>query len=577
LTLGTDEPAVFGAKAQSACLNQSVPGGKLADERFELALVAAFYVFLTALTRATFQGDTPHYIAGVLQHSSGRDFNFWDAGHLLWRPLIWVLLQIGHAVLRSANVPSLIVILVQSVDWVAGLGCVLLMTRITRRFADTPWAIVTASTLAVSQVFLNYLHTGTAYIPGLFFLLLALDFATSAPASAAGAWRSSVGLGAAAAVAVLLWLPYVLAIPALLLVPLIFRGVNRESAGFTMKATAVCALVGLGTYGVVAAKLRVTSPAEIKTWFDAASHSINHIGGFPRAVFGFVRSWIDVGNDGTQFRRFLLHDPYVHIPAVALLFSGAWKVVLICAFFAAVALKLGFGSKRGRRILTFLVLAFVPVFAFGVKWQGGDMERYVAAFPALLLAAACAFSSRPTIVLKAIGIVFVAALFIVNLSDYFVWVRHTQDRAVEARVSVLRPIPGGSYLMVFPGDPLLDLAASTSQSRSSGPRFRFVMPVVPIGYCYAKKWREIFASTAIDAWHQGGEVWIPRDLLNATPSPRDGWVEGAEPGVRWSAVNHFFLQLQTSEVRGDFAEVPPTPPNTRLLAPLAGGNPTSCR
>lgn len=154
------------------------------------------------------------------------------------------------------------------------------------------------------------------------------------------------------------------------------------------------AVIGFGAYGLIALKLGLRSSSDLRTWFTAASHSIDHIGGLPRAAFGFVRSWIEMGNVGTAFRRFLLHDSYAPVSLVSLLFDGTWKLLLTYLFLGAIGLKLLVDSAHQRRMLLFLMLAFVPVFGFGIKWQGGDMERYLGSFPALLLAGACAVNAN---------------------------------------------------------------------------------------------------------------------------------------------------------------------------------------
>lgn len=144
-----------------------------------IVFLIGLYIILTLLTREVFQGDTPYYISSILDHSGTRDFAFWDFGHLMWRPANWVLLQVIHGFFPSANSASVLFSIMFVLNWMAGLGCVLLVARVARRFASSSLAILASATLAVSQVFLNYLHTGTAYVPGLFFLLLGLDFVSS--------------------------------------------------------------------------------------------------------------------------------------------------------------------------------------------------------------------------------------------------------------------------------------------------------------------------------------------------------------------------------------------------------------
>src|SRR5271154_2054173 len=48
--------------------------------------VVLVYLLATLLTGAQFWGDSIDYAEGILDHR-----NFWDFGHLFWRPLGWLL------------------------------------------------------------------------------------------------------------------------------------------------------------------------------------------------------------------------------------------------------------------------------------------------------------------------------------------------------------------------------------------------------------------------------------------------------------------------------------------------------
>jgi hypothetical protein len=544
-------------------------------DRSGIFLIPIFYFALTALTREVTLNDTYYYISSILNYSGGRDLLFWDFGHLLWRPGILALFRVSHGIVSWIDPYSLVFRLMLAVNWLAGLGCVLIMARVTRRFASASLTVVVVATLAISQGFLNFVHTGTAYIPGLFFLILALDIATARLDLAAISWAKSSSFGAALALAVLLWLPYIFALPALLLLPVLLGGQTRGSIRFSLKATAACALVGLGTYGCVAFKLNLSTVQEILDWIGASSHSLNAVGGLPRAIYGFGRSWFAMGNDGLQFRRFLLHDPYAPVSPVALLFTSLWKLIFTYSLLAAIIVRLQRGSTGDRRVLAFFLLAVLPVFAFGLRWYGGDMERYLASFPAILVAAACAFNSRPPRLLKLAGIGFVSALLIVNLSKDLRWVREAEDRGLSARLNALGQSPENSYVVLIPGDPLLGIQSSNLTS-TTRPSTNFVLiSVVPIGYSYANEWRELLASISLKAWQGGKEVWICRGLLETTPQSKWGWVEGADPDVQWKDIYQFFSQFEVSGNRGDFVEILPTPSNIELFKtmPLPANGP----
>ncbi|HTV58987.1 MAG TPA: hypothetical protein VMJ93_08935 [Verrucomicrobiae bacterium] len=544
------------------------PEPNLGLRRPAILFLSIFYIAVTALTREVAMADTYYYISSILKYSGGRDLIFWDFGHLMWRPAIWALFRFANLIAPAADSSSLVLHTMLAANWLAGLGCVLLFARVTRRFASPHITILATLAMMLNQAFLNYVHTGAAYVFGLFFLLLAMDLSTVQTDRDWDSWGGCSLLGASLAVAVLVWLPYLFAVPAILLLSIVLHGLNRRSIWFSLRATSVCALVGLGAYSCVALKLHLSSIDEIHNWIAISSHSLIPIGGFPRAIYGFNRSWFEMGRAGIEFRRFLLKDPYVHISFGTLFFAGFWKLILTYTLFGAIVLKLALGSTADRRILAFLALAFVPVFAFGLKWYGGDMERYLDAIPAVLFAAACALDSRPPLVLKVTSIGFIFALLAVNVPKDLRWVRDAEDRSLAARLSVLGPKAANGYIVVFPGDPLLGLEPISLRPSDSFAVAPEISPIVPLGYRNEREWRAIFASTALKTWQREDEVWICGGLLDPTPQRGWGWVEGAGPSAHWADIHSFFSHLQVSERRGDFVQLPPTPGNVEFLGAI---------
>jgi hypothetical protein len=527
--------------------------------------VVALYCLVTAVTRGVFQGDTPYYIGSVLTYSGGRDFAFWDFGHLLWRPSIWALVHAIHPFLSSINTMLLTSALMSVINWMAGLGSVLLLTRLVKRFASPGPTILATSTLIVSQAFLNYIHSGTPYVPGLFFLLLGLNLAASRLQSNGTDWANATACGLAFAAAALFWLPYIFALPASFLLPLITGGLNRERCLYVLRAVLAAGAIGAVTYGIVALKLGLSSAAEFRLWFDLASHSIDHIRGFPRATFGFVRSWFEMNSYGIELRRFFIHDPYARVRLVSLLSTAMLKILLTYLLLGTIVFKLLRGSPLERRMLLLATLVFVPVFSFGVYWQGGDMERYLAVLPVLLMAGSCAMSCRPSPHLKVLGIIFVSALTLTNLTHDLRWVRNAEDRELAARLTVLDSIPENSYIVLFPADPLFELIAFQSIDPNRKAQHLTARSVADIGTSHVIEWREIFASNSLTAWKKNREVWICRGILDDVPERRWGWIEGIDPLISWQAISEFFRHLQMSERRGDFVQLLPTQTNMAVL------------
>src|ERR1051325_2093912 len=108
-------------------------------------LVVSIYLLATSLTDAPFMGDTADYIDSVI-----KGVEFWEFGHVCWRPLGWLVLQIFHAPVaavvgpdrRAQTTPFWI-----AVVWLAGLLIVILLQALSVRFRKrrTTATLVTAA------------------------------------------------------------------------------------------------------------------------------------------------------------------------------------------------------------------------------------------------------------------------------------------------------------------------------------------------------------------------------------------------------------------------------------------------
>ena len=63
------------------------------------AYVSGVYVFSTWLTRPFLQGDTSDYAASIVAQMRGGYYEFWEFGHLLWRPLGWLAFRVSNSFL----------------------------------------------------------------------------------------------------------------------------------------------------------------------------------------------------------------------------------------------------------------------------------------------------------------------------------------------------------------------------------------------------------------------------------------------------------------------------------------------
>src|ERR1044072_6383567 len=86
--------------------------------------VLAVFVLATLITDAHYQGDTADYVDSIVAHAAGRDYWFWEFGHVLWRPFGWLVMVISRPLLNplvgnDVRIQALHSVL--TINWVAVL------------------------------------------------------------------------------------------------------------------------------------------------------------------------------------------------------------------------------------------------------------------------------------------------------------------------------------------------------------------------------------------------------------------------------------------------------------------------
>lgn len=536
----------------------------------------AAFVAITALIHVHMTGDTPEYAGAVFERlQTGRDTPaFWDAGHLLWRPLGYVIsalrLRFGHpdagATLRIVSNTFI------GLSLLGGAICSAVLPTWLRQLGVEAWgAFVATVALVTTNAFLDYYAGGTAYIPGLSLLLLGLYLLS---ANVPSRLRAVAG-GASLAGAVLLWLPFVLALPAALLAPVVLVGWQPARVRAVAIATVSCAVVGLLTYLAVVVHLGIRSVHDFAAWLSAASHGVTSINGLPRAVVGFSRSFLNIGTDGAALKRFMLHDPFNPVSLRDLIPFRVWKIVLVYA--VALTMLVTMWRSAWRRRLLFCGLLALPVLAFAVAWQGGDTERYLPLYPAFLLGiGACLSLSRRTVG-RVIVELFVLLALVVNISAHSRAAFAAQERWVAARAggfsSDLLP-PGSIVVMPTLRDRTIAYFLSGAQDTTKiHGDFRF-HPLIQQGAGDSDHWREEFAAKSLDVWNAGGRVWVSARVLTERPGVDWGWAEGEDP-VSWLDFRRFFTTLSLGAAMGGsdgFMELPASTENRATLEALLRRN-----
>jgi hypothetical protein len=531
-----------------------------------LAFCATLYLFLTLITTADFLADTVDYAHSIVLRTQGRYYEFWEFGHVLWRPLGWAISSIfamaSPAWLRADVAHYNVIGLLIVISWLAGFATLYLFHRVAWRLTGDFWlASLGTVGFATAQAFLDFVQAGTAYIPGLAMLMLSIYILEVHYQPDHGA-RAGIFAGVALAGAALFWFPYLLAAPAVVMLPMVRRRGLRSSA-----VVAISFSVAMGVaYLAVILVMGLHRPGEILAWMRAASHGIE-TSGLKRALFGFARSFINMGREGMLFKRYLLHDPFAPVSLANLLRLVLIKLLLFYAALAAAVATLVL--TRRWEALVVLLAALVPVFLFGVKWQGGDMERYLPLYPFFFLAIAICLTEHRTRFQRPVIMMFLAVMVLVNAFALSRSRLHVEEEQTARRVSEIPPAPVNIVYVTHNGDDFLNFSRSFPFAEVNRRAALRVRNVLEAGHRDMPLWRTTFARGVLNIWNYQGNVWVSKRLFSPVPKPEWNWVEGDDPRVSWKDLSPFFTRLQyESCVGGDdgFCRLAPSSINRDILA-----------
>jgi hypothetical protein len=536
---------------------------------------SALYALSMTMTAALYMSDTVDY-AGSIKHAlEGESRFFWEFGHLLWRPLGYLTYRAVSPLFErgAGSDPQIgIVNILLAWNWLAGLVGALALNRFVNRLGVAPWGVV-AVTVAYIVTFgvLNYAHSGSSYIPGLSCLLVALALLVARDKIAAG---TAVAAGIALAGAVSFWALYILVMPAALAFPVVWFGFERRRLRMAGLVTASFIIVLGSVYVLAIQRLGIRDLAGLKSWVTESSHDIVNIRGFSRVAFGIPRSFISMGKDGILFKRYLLKDPYNPVSLGDLVRLSLAKL----AFFYAVLLATIIGLLRGkaeRRLLYLTILGGVPLIAFAVGWQGGDVERYMPVYPLFFAAWALVLGGRrPMRFIQGLVVVLIIVMSAVNLSALS-RARADRDRdRLRRRVGAILPSLGSEdrIYVVLIQDPLFLVKRDPLSTLTRDLK---VGVLVSVGYASTPNWRGEFAAAVRRVWVEGGRVWISKRALSRRPKAEWDWVEGDEKSVSWSDLPAFFEGFELGQDLGDddgFVVLPRTPRNEQLIEQAAGAS-----
>lgn len=526
----------------------------------------AVFLLATTATRPIFISDTMHYLATADPGSA----EFWDFGHLFWRPTLRFLLQHISAADQASKLLHAFYI-VNFLSTVAGLVGVCLAIATLRIFThEVAPAVTSTIILSFSQVVLTHSKGGCAYIFG--FVALSAGFYTALASAQVGkpVWRSVALGGAFFALAVCLWLPYFFALPGAVLGPVLLCKSSKRPWRVVWGLVIVCATLVLIAYGMVAAHIGIRNFNDFVGWAGRSSHGVT-TSGAKRVIFGFARSFVSLGENGPHgivFKRFLLHDPYNPVSFRQIFGSTLWKLILfyLALGFILVTLR---STPVSRGAGVELLSTSVPVLGFAVAWAGTDLERYLPMFPALVLAVGLALSVVKLRSTTAVVVaVFVATLVITNVASLTARAREQQLRELSFTVRSLNElIPAESLVLLPPAHPLQRIYWDFPESLPLAKPGLKLETIVDLGVASTSEWRARVCTHMSQRWRSQTAVVVDSSLLASAPRQDSSWVEGDDPRVSWRDIYGFFGKLETGGRVGDtdFVRIPATPRNTETI------------
>jgi hypothetical protein len=533
------------------------------------------YALVSFCTGAYFMADTVDYVAAVQSYDHGNHGSLWEFGHLFWRPFGWILLHAIEPLTRLVTGidPTIeLTYVFLTVNWVAGLACVLLLRGLLRRFSISP-AIANLATLGMlfSNAFLNYIHSGSSYIPGLAFLLLGL-YLLAADAQTLRSPLRPIWVAGALAFSVCLWFPYVFAVPGALATPLFRRSDNQSRWALTLRATLYCLVLGIAFYGFALASLRIFTADGIYRWITAESNAIGGVRGVTRTIFGFARSFVYMGDDGVLFKRFLLHDRYNPVTVLELIRASLFKLFLFYALLLAMLKQLL--QSANRDFLWLFALTTMPVIFFALMWFGGDMERYLPLYPIVFLCASYSVDrARAPRYLKRLALLFLLVTIASNLGATSILTIRKKQAHAEVRLKDLLPVlkPQSRIVLSDIQDELENFTRTYPLDSMIRTHLVRTYPVLNPATAQTLHWRTDLCRVVVTTWNSGADVWISKRISATQPQADWKWVEGQDPRVSWADLRSVFAQFDYGTSVGDsdgFILLLPTQRNKNLLDSL---------
>lgn len=531
-----------------------------------LAISFVFLLLYTATVQDT-PGDTRDYITDVLNYSHNRGtapaMMRWEFGHLLWRPLGyagWRLTAPVTSVWFHNNPVIEIAAVFWAINFISGFCLVFIVLAIVNRLGIKHWtAFAITSSVLFSSAVLNYIHSGTSYIPGLVLQLAGLWFVLKAVQDDRNRISNAVCSGLALALACALWFPYFFGIPAVFIAALVLpppataQMRSERSAlalsGYVLAATAV---FGIAFFAAGAALAHIASVSQLYDWIWSSGHGISAHQRLLRFPTGFARTFFYLGDEGIMIKRLVFRDLYAPVNW-AVVAGGLWKIVLVFLTFGTVLAMLA-RNRNTRWTLVIALGGIVPTLLFALLlFETSSAERYLPMFAGLVTAVCVlvrdGFALRSV---KYLLILFASAMVTVNLYAYAGALRLEANQSTKRFELVATQIRQGGVAMILSvRDPLSEYLDREPFNPEDQPNALPLYEIIGVHVPELGSWKADSSCRILRAWDTGANAVLSKRLLASKPNPEWGWVENDDPSVRWVDVRDFFRQFDIATDVGD--------------------------
>ncbi|MBV8866216.1 MAG: hypothetical protein JO210_12550, partial [Acidobacteriaceae bacterium] len=541
------------------------PNRKAADRTASavsfVMLALILFVILYAFTFPDTSGDTIVYVNEILNYGQGggaKPALIWEFGHLLWRPLgyfLWQLTQPLTASWFQGNPVLEVEIVLAAMNFVGGAVLIVAVFAITRRLGLTRTLALTVSLgVLISNALLNYVHSGTPYVPGLALHMLGIWCILKALQENQQRMLWSALAGVALALACDLWFLYILGLPAAWLSEYLFPAKNlasRERVRLVAVTVASTAAVGLLAYLIGISLCHISSTSQLQTWISSSGHGMRADRPWLRFPTGISRTFLYIGEGGVALKQLVFRDPYATSRWSALIGSGIWKIAMVFVTLGGLVWYMG-RIRDGRPVLALLLAAAVPTFAFAFFFETSSSERYLPLYAALIAAVCVILGQRSgTRVPRWLLGIFFGVMLVLNLKMYAFDIRALRNQSSDRAILVHEHTRGNGVAIIMSfNDPLsryFSRRPFDPANQQNGLPLYHVFDFAALG---STSWRGGASCRALRAWREGGEVWLSKRFLAPRPQLEWGWVEGDYRNLQWTEVRQFFGQFDVDSDLG---------------------------